>query len=217
MKFKLRPRPSGDAARVVFTEYDVPLFAANDAPKQYATNNGSDWSLGTPSSFFGQHGVHDAQSDLDGNIWFSVNVPNPWASLGRVDAKTGETKFFRVEGLHGLAANGHGAYRDQQGHLWFNISPGEEKGPGRLIESIPRRKRFRCIRRPTQWKGHVRRWNRRRRRQGKSLGIHFSRSVALRSRNKAVHRIQIAHIQECGRHWKHVRVDCRRRRQWLVG
>ena len=137
MKFKLRPRPAGDSARVVFTEYDVPMFAANDAPKQYATNNGSDWSLGTPSSFFGQHGVHDAQSDLDGNIWFSVNVPNKYASLGRVDAKTGETKFFRVEGLHGFAANGHGAYRDQTGHLWFNISPGEEKGPGRLIEVDP--------------------------------------------------------------------------------
>ena len=134
---KLRPRPTGDAARVVFTEYDVPLFGANDAPKQYATNNGSDWSLGTPSSMFGQHGVHDAQADLNGNIWFSVNVPNKYASLGRVDAKTGETKFFRVEGLHGMAANGHGAFRDQQGHLWFNISAGEEKGPGRMIEVDP--------------------------------------------------------------------------------
>jgi streptogramin lyase len=137
MKFKLRARPTGDSARVMFTEYDVPLFAANDAPKQFATNNGSDWSLGTPSSFFGQHGVHDAQSDLDGNIWFSVNVPNPYASLGRVDAKTGETKFFRVDGLHGLAANGHGAYRDQKGHIWFNISAGEEKGAGRMIEVDP--------------------------------------------------------------------------------
>jgi streptogramin lyase len=137
MKFKLRPRPTGDAARVVFTEYDVPLFAANDTPKKYATNNGSDWSLGTPSSFFGQHGVHDAQADLDGNIWFSVNVPNPYASLGRVDAKTGETKFFRVEGMHGLAANGHGAMRDSHGHIWFNISPAEEKGPGRLIDVDP--------------------------------------------------------------------------------
>jgi streptogramin lyase len=81
--------------------------------------------------------VHDAQADLEGNIWFSVNLPNPYASLGRVDAKTGETKFFRVEGLHGLAANGHGTFRDQQGHLWFNISPGEENGPGRLIEVNP--------------------------------------------------------------------------------
>ena len=135
--FKLRPRPSGDAARAVFTEYDVAMFAPNDAPKKYALNNGSDWSLGTPSSFFGNHGVHDAQADLEGNIWFSVNVPNPYASIGRVDAKTGETKFFRVEGINGLAANGHGASRDEHGHLWFNISPGEEKGPGRMIEVDP--------------------------------------------------------------------------------
>jgi virginiamycin B lyase len=137
MVFKLRPRPSGDAARVVFTEYDVPLFGPNDGPKKYALNNGSDWSLATPSSMFEQHGVHDAQADLDGNIWFSVNVPNPYASLGRVDAKTGETKFFRVDGQHGLAANGHGATRDAQGHLWFNTAPAEEKGPGRLIEVDP--------------------------------------------------------------------------------
>jgi len=137
MVFKLRPRPSGDAARVVFTEYDVPLFGPNDSPKKYALNNGSDWSLGTPSAMFGQHGVHDAQADLDANIWFSVNVPNPYASLGRVDAKTGETKFFRVDGQHGLAANGHGATRDAQGHLWFNTAPAEEKGPGRLIEVDP--------------------------------------------------------------------------------
>jgi streptogramin lyase len=135
--YKLRPRPTGDAARAVFTEYDVAKFAPNDAPKTYALNNGSDWSLGTPSSFFGNHGVHDAQADLDGNIWFSINVPNPYASIGRVDAKTGETKFFRVEGLHGLAANGHGATRDGQGHLWFNISAGEDKGPGRMIEVDP--------------------------------------------------------------------------------
>src|SRR5579863_9596106 len=130
MKLHLRPRPSGDSARVVFTEYDVPFFAPSDAPKKYALNNGSDWLLGTPTSLFGQHGVHDAQADLDGNIWFSVNVPNPYASLGRVDAKTGETKFFRVDGMHGLAANGHGAMRDGQGHIWFNTSPAEENGPG---------------------------------------------------------------------------------------
>jgi streptogramin lyase len=137
MKLQLRRRPSGDAARVVFTEYDVPLFAANDAPKKYVLNNGSDWLMGTPSSLWGQHGVHDAQADLDGNIWFSVNVPNPYASLGRVDAKTGETKFFRVDGEHGTAANGHGAMRDAKGHIWFNIAPGEANGPGRMIEVDP--------------------------------------------------------------------------------
>jgi len=137
MKFKLRPRPSGEVARVVFTEYDVPLFAPSGAPPTFTLNNGSDWSLGTPSSLFGSLGIHDAQADFDGNIWFSVNVPNPFASLGRVDAKTGAVKFFRVDGEHGLAANGHGATRDSQGHIWFNISPGEENGPGRMIEVDP--------------------------------------------------------------------------------
>jgi streptogramin lyase len=153
MKFKLRPRPTGDAARVVFTEYDVPLFGPNDGPKKYALNNGSDWSLGTPSAMFGQHGVHDAQADLDGNIWFSVNVPNPYASLGRVDAKTGEVRFFRVDGMNGLAANGHGAARDTRGHLWFDAAPAEEKGPGRLVEVDPATEAIQVFTPPSSMEG----------------------------------------------------------------
>jgi len=136
MKLWVKPRPTGDAARVVFTEYDVAMFAPNEAPKTFALINGSDWSLGTPSSFF-HNGVHDAQADLDGNIWFSVNLPQPYASLGRVDAKTGETKFFRVAGLNGMAATGHGTMRDKQGHIWFDMSPGEAGGRGRLVEVDP--------------------------------------------------------------------------------
>ena len=137
MKFQLRPRPAGDPARVVFTEYDVPMAGPPGAAPEYVLNNGSDWSTGTPSGMFGAHGVHDAQADFDGNIWFSYNVENPYASLGRVDAKTGEVKFFRVDGINGLAAHGHGTARDEQGHLWLNISPAEKNGPGRLIEIDP--------------------------------------------------------------------------------
>jgi virginiamycin B lyase len=37
-----------------------------------------------------------------------------------------------------MAANGHGMTRDNQGNLWFNISPGVEKGPGRLAKIDPR-------------------------------------------------------------------------------
>lgn len=129
MKFQLRPRPAGDAARVVFTEYDVPMAGPPGAAPEYVLNNGSDWSTGTPSGMFGAHGVHDAQADFDGNIWFSYNVENPYASLGRVDAKTGEVKFFRVEGINGLAAHGHGTARDEQGHLWLNISPAKKTAP----------------------------------------------------------------------------------------
>jgi streptogramin lyase len=137
MNFKLRPRPTGEAARAVFTEYDVPIAPDEKAGTEYITNDGSDWSLGTPSSLSGAHGIHDAQSDLNGNIWFSYNVSNHDISLGRVDAKTGALKTFKVPGLHGFAANGHGITRDQQGILWFNVSAGTEGGPGRLAKIDP--------------------------------------------------------------------------------
>lgn len=137
MKFKVRPRPTGDAARVVFTEYDVPVIEVTTPGFKYVSNNGSDWSMGTPSSLNGAHGVHDAQADLNGNIWFSYNVPNPIATVGRMDAETGEVKWFKVDGLHGLAANGHGITRDQQGNIWFHVSPGVEGGPGRLVKMDP--------------------------------------------------------------------------------
>jgi streptogramin lyase len=137
MKFKLRPRPAGDAARVVFTEYDVPKIGDGDSGAQYVSNNGSDWSLGTPSSLNGAHGVHDAVADLNGNIWFSYNVPNSELSVGRVDAATSELKKFKIDGLSGMAAIGHGMTRDQQGNIWFNMSPGIEGGPGRLAKIDP--------------------------------------------------------------------------------
>jgi hypothetical protein len=121
MKFKLRPRPTGDAARVVFTEYDVPLDPANGYETQYMTNNGSDWSLGTPSQVHGGHGVHDAPADLAGNIWFTYNVPSYDVTVGRVDAETGAVKFFKVPGARGMAAASHGITRDAQGIMWFNV------------------------------------------------------------------------------------------------
>jgi hypothetical protein len=56
MKIKLSPRPSGEAARAVFKEYDFPKEGDTDMP----SNDGSDWSLGTPSALNGMVGVHDA-------------------------------------------------------------------------------------------------------------------------------------------------------------
>lgn len=137
MNFKLRPRPTGEAARAVFTEYEVPIAPDEKSGTEYITNDGSDWSLGTPSSLSGAHGIHDAQADLNGNIWFSYNVSNHDISLGRVDAKTGALKTFKVPGLHGMAANGHGLSRDPQGTLWFNMSADVEGGQGRLARIDP--------------------------------------------------------------------------------
>src|SRR5437588_2190669 len=72
MKFKLGPRPSGEAARAVFGEYDFPKEDGADT----SSNDGSDWSLGTPSELNGMVGVHDAQADFDGNPWITYHLPS---------------------------------------------------------------------------------------------------------------------------------------------
>jgi streptogramin lyase len=108
---------------VVFQEYDVPLDSALDPANKYVLNNGSDWSLGTPSSLDGGKNVHDAWADLDGNLWFTNASPSPDITIGKLDPKTGAVKYFKVDGLNGLAAGAHGMTRDAQGNLWFNVGP----------------------------------------------------------------------------------------------
>lgn len=123
MTMKLRPRPSGEAARVVFKEYDVPVDPELKLPYKYILNNGGDWSMGAPSGTNGAYGVHDAQQDLDGNVWFTHSQPSRDITYGRIDAKTGQTKFFKVQGLDNIAAVSHGIIRDPKGIIWLNIGP----------------------------------------------------------------------------------------------
>ena len=47
-------------------------------------------------------------ADLDGNIWFTSNVPDHTTSIGRIDAQTGAVKMFKVNGQNGMAANTRG-------------------------------------------------------------------------------------------------------------
>jgi len=117
MQIKVPPRPSEEAARVVFREYDVPPDPDN-APVR--SNDGHDWSLGTPSRIGSL--VHDAWSDLDGNLWYTSNTPNRHVTVARIDTKTGAVKQFMVPKAGGLAANTHGMFRDKDGNLWFNIT-----------------------------------------------------------------------------------------------
>ena len=87
----------------------IPTSASEPAP----VNDGSDWSLGTPSKI----GLitHDGGMDFDGNIWFTSNAPNKHVTVGRIDAKTGEYKPFKVHRTDGRAANAHGMARDRAG------------------------------------------------------------------------------------------------------
>jgi streptogramin lyase len=121
MKIKLPPRPSGEAARVVFREYDVPIDPEL-GPEKTLINDGSDWSLGTPSRSGSI--VHDAWLDLDGVIWFTSNTPNHTTTIGRIDSRTGAYKAIKLPGRNGLAAQAHGMTRDPNGIIWFNANPG---------------------------------------------------------------------------------------------
>jgi streptogramin lyase/mono/diheme cytochrome c family protein len=122
MKIKLRPRPSGEAARVVWREYEVARDPALYGENSYPASTGSDWALGTPTGIEGGHLVHDAWPDLDGNLWFTNNTPSKDVSIGRVDAKTGAVRLFKIDAPNGNAANTHGMTRDAKGNLWFNVS-----------------------------------------------------------------------------------------------
>ncbi len=128
MNYNLRTRPTGEAARAVFKEYDVPLDPDLKLPGTYFTNDGSDWTKGTPSGMFGGYGVHDAEADLDGNIWFTHSWPSRTITVGRIDAKTGAFKAIKIDEPNGFASQTHGIVRDQKGFIWFNTRPGTSPG-----------------------------------------------------------------------------------------
>ena len=123
-RIRLEPRPSGEAARVEIREYDLPLDPDQNLPANFVQNDGSDWSLGTPSTMIPGWGVHDAWLDDAGNVWFTCNVPNKRTSIGRVNTKTGEVKLIYIPAKNGLAAQSHGMTRTPDGMIWFNINPG---------------------------------------------------------------------------------------------
>jgi len=125
MKFTPRPRPTGEAARAVWTTYELPLnpdAGIGTHGVKYNPNDGSDWSLGTTSKI-GEL-PHDGGMGLDGNLYYTVNNPNKAATIAKVDAKTGEVKYFKVNNAQGNAATAHGLVRDGEGNFWFDVNPG---------------------------------------------------------------------------------------------
>src|SRR5258706_2076911 len=93
MNAATRARPAGEAARAVWTLYDLPLNPDAGIGTRYNPNDGTDWSLGTTSKI-GQL-PHDGALGLDGAIYFTSNNPNRGVSIGKVDPVTGEVKFLK--------------------------------------------------------------------------------------------------------------------------
>jgi streptogramin lyase len=117
LKFKLFPRPSGDAARVVITEYDIPTSVGK---QELAVMNGSDWREGILSGLHGNGGIHDVQIDNDGNAWLTDSVNNDHRTIVKLDPKTGAIKGFKVTAPNGRAQSSHGIGRDSNGIMWFD-------------------------------------------------------------------------------------------------
>jgi len=125
---KAQPPPSGEAARVVVTEYDVPV----DLTGEFNWNNGEDRSQGPAS---GNHGaiavVHDAMADNDGNPWITSVAGGPDRSIAKIDAKTGQVTDFRVVGRHEETEWTHCVTKDADGNMWVD-------GDGLLLRMDPR-------------------------------------------------------------------------------
>ena len=153
MKFNLRPRPSGEAARVVFKEYQVPVSPDADLPYKYVLNNGSDWSQGTPSLLFSDNNVHDAVQDLDGNIWFTDDRPShdpdhrpDRCQNRRIQADQGQ----RARRLRGREPRHHS--RPEGDHLVQYAPAGAGGEPYGLPSSTRRPSRSRVYVPPRRWR-----------------------------------------------------------------
>ncbi len=120
LKLKRFPRPRGEAARVVITEYDITSSSDTD---EFVTQDGSDWMEGTPSAYQGR-GPHDAEVDANGFVWIADSQTDRVRTVARLDPRTGRVKNYRLEGRHGTAMRSHGIIIDQKGIAWFNADGG---------------------------------------------------------------------------------------------
>lgn len=116
----LNPRPTGEAARHVVTEYDIPIA---ELENQRAFIDGSDWAEGITSGMHGAGGMHDSIVDDDGNVWITDSVRNNFRTLARLDPLNGQVTGYKLAEADGRRAQGsHGITKDLNGILWFNSS-----------------------------------------------------------------------------------------------
>jgi streptogramin lyase len=108
---KLLPRPTGEATQLVITEYDLPR---TDRPLHF--DNGSDWSMGTPSRFIGR-AAHDVWADVDGNIWMADDMV-PQRTFAKLDPRTGTVTDYAIKNHEGKTVGTHSVVVDHTGRVW---------------------------------------------------------------------------------------------------
>ena len=115
LNLKLLPRPTGEAARIVVTEYDLPRPGA---PEWIMQHNGTDWSEGTPSRYDGR-AAHDVAIDKGGYVWFADDA-TPDRTLGKLDPRTGQVTDYKLADSANTAEVSHALVFDRMGNIWFS-------------------------------------------------------------------------------------------------
>ncbi|OFV95495.1 MAG: hypothetical protein A3H28_15815 [Acidobacteria bacterium RIFCSPLOWO2_02_FULL_61_28] len=111
---KLLPRPTGDAAKVVITEYDLPR---NDVSSTILKHDGTDWSEGF-SSRWASRAPHDIWVGLDGNIYWADDMV-PEQTVGKLDPRTGKVTTYKLPDKDGHAVSTHSIVVDHKGNMWL--------------------------------------------------------------------------------------------------
>jgi streptogramin lyase len=108
---KLLPRPTREATQVVITEFDLPR---TDGPLHF--DDGSDWSMGTPSRFIGR-AAHDGWPDAEGNIWMADDEV-PLRTFAKLDPRTGKVTNYALKKPDGKSISTHSIVVDHTGKVW---------------------------------------------------------------------------------------------------
>jgi len=104
MVLKPFPRPTGDAARAVVTQYDLPIQAR---PSELAPYTGDDWEKGESTGMHGMVGIHDVVADDQGMAWITQSRENfeTNRSMVKLDPTTGKMTLVNVLGPTGNRIN----------------------------------------------------------------------------------------------------------------
>ena len=113
---------TGDAARAVVTEYELPVKEQANEPSWYT---GSDWSLGPSTGMHGIVGIHDVVADASGTAWitqarttFETN-----RSMIKLNPDTGAMTSYRITSPDGtLLFFEQIATPDPKGYIWMHDS-----------------------------------------------------------------------------------------------
>lgn len=100
LALKPLPAPSGESARAVVTEYELPVKEKADEPSWYT---GADWMLGPSTGMHGIVGIHDVVADAAGQAWISQSRTTfeTNRTLVKLDPKTGRTVSYDIAGPDG--------------------------------------------------------------------------------------------------------------------